>query len=171
MTDIDINQNPALTALQNLRMRLLDLTARNRLLNFRHTKSASLRVIDELPDQLTELLLAEKEMRFLPISEPTKDELIEAGYIEVDLETGQEHRLRKDPSAEEWARRLGLSTEYEVPKLTDKTEASNKHSDDAIQTLFFPYELETRLRNLHQKSKTAIEESGANILFLAFGFL
>ena len=31
---------------------MLDLTARNRLINFRHTKGASLRIIDELPDQL-----------------------------------------------------------------------------------------------------------------------
>ena len=51
------NEETALAALENLRNRLLDLTTRNRLINFRHTRGASLRVIDELPDQLTETLL------------------------------------------------------------------------------------------------------------------
>jgi len=46
----------AITSLENLRKRLLDLTARNRLINFRHTKGASLRVIDRQPNQLVEFL-------------------------------------------------------------------------------------------------------------------
>ena len=64
------DRSSALRALESLRKRLLDLTARNRLINFRHTKRGSLRVIDELPNQLTETLLKDKEMRFVPISEP-----------------------------------------------------------------------------------------------------
>lgn len=164
------NKDITLTALENLRMRLLDLTARNRLINFRHTKGASLRIIDELPDQLTETLLAEKEMRFLPVSEPTKQQLIEIGYIEIDKETGQEKRLKKDPTAEEWARWLGLEASYEVPTMSSNL-SQDKYSDKAIQTSLFPYELETRLRGLRQKANSAIEESGANILYLAFGFL
>ena len=88
--------NTATDALENLRKRLLDLTARNRLINFRHTKRGSLRIIDELPNQLVETLLAETEMRFLPVPEPTREELISKGYIEIDEETGQEVRLRTD---------------------------------------------------------------------------
>ncbi len=162
--------NTAVAALENLRKRLLDLTARNRLINFRHTKRGSLRIIDELPNQLVETLLAETEMRFLPVPEPTREELISAGYIEIDVETGQEVRLLKDPTAEEWAKRLGLSTGYEVPK-TLPDEPDGKHTDNAIQTLFYPYELETRLKTLLQISVSAIQEMGANILYLAFGFI
>ncbi len=158
------------TALESLRKRLLDLTTRNRLINYKHSKSSSLRVIDELPDNLVERLLAEKELRFLPIPEPTRKQLIEAGYIKLDDETGQEIRLKKDPNAEEWARLLGLDTSYEVPLITSGN-SEGKHSDNAIQTLLFPYELETRLRNLRQKAIAAIEETGANILYLALGFL
>ncbi len=164
------NNNTALNALGNLRMRLLDLTARNRLINFRHTKSSSLRIIDELPDQLVETLLADTEMRFLPVPEPSRDELIEAGYIEIDEETGQEVRLLKDPTAEEWAKRLGLSTAYEVPKSSEDKH-DGKHSDTAIQTLLYPYELEARLKKLLQTAESAIQEMGANILYLGFGFL
>lgn len=160
----------AAKSLENLRMRLLDLTSRNRLINFRHTKNGSLRIIDELPDQLVEILLAEKEMRFLPVPEPTREELIEVGYIRIDAETGHEIRLKKDPTAEEWAKRLGLSTDYEVPAPSGESR-DGKHADTAIQTLLYAYELESRLKNLLQTSETAIEEMGANILYLAFGFL
>lgn len=157
-------------ALENLRMRLLDLTGRNRLINYRHTKTGSLRMIDELPDQLVETLLSDVEMRFLPVPEPTRNDLIKAGYIKIEEETRQEIHLRKDPTAEEWAKHLGLSTAYEVPKpTTDSREA--KHSDKAIQTLLYPYELETRLKSLLHTSESAIQEMGANILYMAFGFL
>jgi len=164
------DNNAALTALERLRKRLLDLTARNRLINFRHTKRGSLRIIDELPDQLVETLLAETEMRFLPVPEPTRDELIAAGYIEVDEETGQEVRHLKDPTAEEWAKRLGLSTAYEVLKPSTD-ELDGKHADTTIQTLLYAYELEARLKNLRQTAESAIQEMGANILYLALGFL
>jgi hypothetical protein len=164
------DSNTAAVALENLRKRLLDLTARNRLINFRHTKRGSLRIIDELPNQLAEKMLAETEMRFLPVPEPTREQLISAGYIEIDAETGQETRILKDPTAEEWAKRLGLSTTYEVPKpLTD--ELADKHTDNTIQTLLYPYELETRLKSLLQISESAIQEMGANILYLSFGFI
>lgn len=155
--------------LENLRMRLLDLTARNRLINFRHTKKGSLRIIDELPDQLAETLLSETEMRFLPVPEPSRDELIGTGYIEID-EAGQEIRLRREPTAEEWAKQKGLATSYEVPKPSTE-QVDDRHSDNAIQTLLYPYELETRLKNILQTSESAIQEMGANILYLAFGYL
>ena len=66
-------QSKAGKALENLRIRLPDLTARNRPINFKHAKNSSLRIIDELPDQLVEPLLAEKELRFLPVPGPTRE--------------------------------------------------------------------------------------------------
>ena len=68
-----------------------------------------------------------------------------------------------------WARHLGFATSYEVPEFA--TEGSHKHSDTAIQTLLYPYEMEARLKSLFQTSELAIQEMGANILYLAFGFL
>jgi hypothetical protein len=171
-TDMDKSQdnNTAVFALENLRKRLLDLTARNRLINFRHTKRGSLRIIDELPNKLAEKILAEIEMRFLPVPEPTREELISAGYIKIDAKTGQEVRLLKDPTAEEWAKCLGMSTNYEVPK-SSADELADSHTGNTIQTLLYPYELETRLKSLLQISESAIQEMGANILYLSFGFL
>ena len=156
--------------LENLRTRLLDLTARNRLINFRHTRGGSLRVVDELPDQLAETLLGEAEMTFAAVPEPTEEELIEAGYLGRDEETGELRRLRPAPDASEWARHLGIQTSYEMP-LPASDDVPAKHSDNEIQTLLYPYELEARLKTLSQKAESAIQEMGANILYMAFGFL
>ena len=46
------NDNFAFDSLQSIRNRLLDLTGRNRLLNFKHGRTGFIRVIDEMPDQL-----------------------------------------------------------------------------------------------------------------------
>ncbi|MBT4337030.1 MAG: DUF4011 domain-containing protein [Bacteroidetes bacterium] len=169
MNSID-EKGSAFLALKNLRNRLLDLTARNRLINFRYTKRGSLRIIDELPDMLVEMLLSEKEMRFLPVPEPSREELVREGFIRIEIEDGEEIQIIEDPQAEEWAKHIGLSTGYEVP-MPSMEEFEGKHTDKAIQTLFYPYELETRLKNLRQTAESAIQEMGSNILFLSVGFL
>ncbi len=157
-------------ALEELRKRLLDKTSRNKLLKFNVSNKTSLRIIDELPDQLVELLLSDQELRFLPIPVPTREELIKHEYIEIDKESGEEIVLKDDPSAEEWAGILGLNASYELPWESSPNN-SEKHQDNAIQTLFYPNELETRLKKFSQTSNLAIQEMGANILYLVFGFL
>lgn len=156
--------------IESLRRRLLDLTARNRLLNFRHTKTGCIRVIDELPNQLKRSLADdEKEMRFIPVPDPTRSQLVEAGHISINPGTEVEKVIHK-PTAKEWADWLGLHTSYECPEVNPCAE-EGKHTDDAIQTVLFPDELETRLRSMRQKANSAIEETGANILYLSIGFL
>ena len=168
-SDQDKNKPFTIQALENLRVRLLDLSARNRLINFRHTKS-SLRIIDELPNQLVKTLLADTEMRFLPVPKPTQKELIKAGYSKFDEESKEIIELRKPPTAEEWAKYLGFATNYEVPEHSPD-DNSPKHTDKAIQTLLYPYEMEDKLKSLLNISESAIQEMGANILYMAFGFL
>ncbi|NLX26899.1 MAG: DUF4011 domain-containing protein [Lentisphaerae bacterium] len=179
------NAGFATDSLENMRRRLLDLSGRNRLLNLHHGRSGHIRVVDELPDQLHELLLDEKLLYFKPVPEPTEEELIRQGYIGEDGV-----QIRDYPTAPEWAKVLGFATDYELPtaensRVNSTTPAgsrniwidsngdphSKKHSDNAIQTLLYAAELEARLRGIHSTARTAIQESGANILYLAFGFL
>ena len=155
-------------SLESIRNRLLDLTNRNRLLNFRHSTKGNVRIIDELPDQLAELILNSSAVRFIPVPEPSREELIESGYIELD-EQGREVKLKNDPDAREWAKIKGLNLDYELPKSSESQEA--KHNDSNIQTLLYPRALEALLRNIRNKANTAIQETGANILYIAFGFL
>lgn len=141
-------------ALEEIRKKLLDLTARNPLLNFRHTKTR-LRVVDELPNQLAETLQKGKEMCFQPVPEPTEEEWTEKDFP-------------KKPTAEEWAKHLGQTTDYEAPL---PEEWHRRHKNKEIQTLLYPAELEKRLKTLCGDANRAIEEMGTNILYLALGFL
>lgn len=235
-----------LSSLDQMRKKLLDLTARNRLLNFPITnKTSSLRIVDELPEQLFSTLAFDTPMEFGPVPEPTREQLLEFGYLEI----GQDKKvvqLKPHPTAVEWAKVLGINTSYALPIpgtdlldeqaqlnkkqlerakvfISDYSLANNgkltgirsyyeaegiqleslsaachqagykdlgdferhvkagagveiakvlaKHTDNIIQVLLFPGELEARLRAIYNKAQTAIEESGANILYLALGFL
>ncbi|MCV5403704.1 DUF4011 domain-containing protein, partial [Escherichia coli] len=49
--------------------------------------------------------------------------------------------------------------------------SNSSHDDNRIQALLYPNELEACLRAIYCKAQTALEESGANILYLALGFL
>ena len=162
-----------LSSLEQMRKKLLDLTARNRLLNFPvQQKTAGLRIIDELPDQMAQLLLKEKSLKFKAIPEPSRQELLQHGYLEVDKKTGEDKRLKPDPDAREWAKVLGFDVSYDLPRVSaTETETEDKHQDDSVQVLMYPAEMESTLRNIRTKSQTAIEESGACILYLVLGFL
>src|SRR5436190_1092452 len=61
--------------LDRIRKRLLDLTTRNRLLNFRHSKKSALRIIDELHNQLFSKLIKSEELIFKPIPLPREVKL------------------------------------------------------------------------------------------------
>ncbi len=168
--DLDEPASDSPESLEKLRSRLLDLSARNRLLNFSHTRSKRFaRIIDELPDHLFETLTAEQTMRFAPVPEPTERQLIEQGFLKYEEQTGSVSELKKPPTAETWAQILGIETSYELP--TESESPSDKHADDAIQTLYYPTELESRLQILHAQSRLSLDETGANILYLALGFL
>ena len=53
--------------LEQARRSLLDLTLRNRLLNFREGASSTIKVVDEFPDEVFRILVSEgKQMSFLP---------------------------------------------------------------------------------------------------------
>ena len=151
---MDIKYN----ALKNLRNRLLDLTFRNKLINFKHNKSC-LRIIDELPDQLTETLLSGSKMKFIPIPEPRRLELIDEGYIDIDPITKKDVISKKRPTAKEWAKIKGFKTSYQVPDA-DAEDDSEKHQDKDIQTVMYPFEMEATLKKIHQLAKTSINETG-----------
>src|SRR5688500_20116382 len=61
--------------LEKLRLRLLDLTLRNRLISFKHSgrDRRYLRVIDELPDELFARLSSDSGMRFKSLGATTSE--------------------------------------------------------------------------------------------------
>jgi very-short-patch-repair endonuclease len=158
----------AFDSLEAIRKRLLDLTGRNSLLNYKHPKSSCVRLIDELPDQIYEVLQDDKKFTFIPVPEPTEVELIKAGFIKIDSESKQKI-ISEYPTAEKWAKQINLATSYDLPEKPNS--ADSRHKDTNLQTLLYAPELESRLRSIRVSAESAIEESGANILYLALGFL
>ena len=157
--------------LEQLRHKLLDLTSHNKLLNFQHRDSNCLRAVDELPDQLYRRLYDGKKLFFEPVPLPSVRELSDYSTLDNRMpRVGAMVKTLQRPPADEWAQHLGISARYELP--VDTADARQpKHDDDRIQTLLYPDSLATRLRKLQGDAQTAIEESGVNMLYLAFGFL
>ena len=152
---------------ENLRKRLLDLSTRNSLINYRFPTASCLRFVDELPNQLAAHLLNGGVFRLIAVPEPTEQQLIETGYLQVDDET-EEIIVVGHPEAREWAKHLGFAVDYELPM----TEADDdRHTDSELQTLMYANDLERRLRSIRSKANSAIEETGSNILYLSLGFL
>lgn len=133
--------------LDRIRTRLLDLTNRNRLLNFRYPKASSLRVVGVSIDDVFRQLVDNQKLAFLPVPEPDSDE-------------------GDRPSATEYAQQLGWSTSYDLDESTSEPQTSS-----SLPVLLYPEQLDTLGRKISSAAKTAIEESGTNMLYLVFGFL
>lgn len=143
--------------LERMRRRLLDLTNRNRLLNFRETRSSTLKVVDEIPDLLYKSLLSGREMTFRAVPSPKKHSLFD-----------DDEGVKDDVKAV--AEKYGIDPSFELPPLSADSN-SPSHSDNEIQTLCFPDKLEALLTRISGGARLAIEETGTNMLYLVFGFL
>lgn len=142
--------------LERLRKRLLDLTPRNRLLHFRHPRASSLRIVDELPDVIFERLMNGHRFAFKPVKDPSPSDYGPDGT---------------KPSTAEYGARLGIAASFDLPEPGPASVATTAHYDRFLQTLHYSPELDTLARRLRNAARTSIEESGANMLYLVFGFL
>jgi very-short-patch-repair endonuclease len=171
-SDSQMNQGEdslAKNSLERIRQRLVDTSARNRLINCSLERLQVVRLVDELPDQVYARLIDDKPFDMMPVPAPTHRELVNEDYIKYDEHT--EERIKDNyPHPDVWAHRLGINTAYDLPAGIAEG-LSPIHSDDKLQTLLFPDKLNTRLGKIRQLAHTAMEESGTNILYLALGFL
>lgn len=171
-TDINLDLDDdslAIDSLERIRQRLVDTSARNRLINCRLDRAQVVRLVDELPDQVYERLTEGKPFDMAAVPAPTHQELLDEGYLEFDKDT-EECIKNTYPKPDFWARRHGINTDYDLPSgVSDVINLG--HADDKLQTLLFPDVLNHRLNKLRQLAQTAMEESGTNILYLALGFL
>jgi len=87
-----------------------------------------------------------EKLSFLPVPEP-------------DIENGEEM-----PAAADYALELDWNTSFDL----DSVEDQNK---EFLPVLHYQEQLDTVSRKISSAAKTAIEESGTNMLYLIFGFL
>jgi hypothetical protein len=136
--------------LERIRARLLDLTNRNRLLNFRHTPRSSLSIAGVLPDALFNTLIEGEAVAFKSVPEPKGP--------------------GPKPKVVDYARQIGLPISVDLPEPTTLPVAHGSRAGQ-LQTLHYPNDLEAILRRISYTARTAIEESGTKMLHLIFGFL
>lgn len=145
---------PIRQALEKLRNRLLDLSNRNRLLNYRHPRRRSAQVVNVDLNGVFRRLVDGKECRFRWVPEP--------GPLEY---RGQR------PDARTWAEEHhGIAAAIELgPSRRDLP--ANDSSANTLWVLQYPPELTRLLHNIARDARLAIEETGTNMLHLVFGFL
>jgi very-short-patch-repair endonuclease len=182
--------------LEKMRARLLDLSARNALLNYTHPRASSLRIVDEVPALVLESLLSNGGFRFAPLPEQegvalfrqtrgrgrrdlwsAKDTDVEGSDSSALLSQSDRERREAAKAARErrqaeiiaLAESVGINPSYDLPAVDDSDKEN--HGDRHLQTLLVPDDLESRLQKIQAAAVTAIQESGANKLHLLFGFV
>src|SRR5262249_221082 len=80
------------------------------------------------------------------------------------------HILPTEVNLAQHARNNGIPPAYELPSPEEK-HPDGRHTDENIQTLLLPKELERKLNGLHGKCRTWIQETGLNVLHVAYGLL
>jgi very-short-patch-repair endonuclease/DNA polymerase III delta prime subunit len=116
-----------------------------------------------VPDLIVQQLYEGKSLTFLPVPEPTEEEIEE-------WEDSGGSLFKKRPPVSEWAEQYEISTDYELLQRSPSAKSNGKASAK-LQTLHYPDLLEARVGNLYRTSRTMVEESGSNPLFLSLGFL
>lgn len=153
-----------LEALGQLRTRLLDLTGRNRLINFKHSPGKSLQFVHSDVDGIVRRLTSDN------LNKVTIAALPEPNRIEWVNRNG---RLVK-PEPKDHAMTLGLSTSFELKRSGLRSQGSTRIGSSAstqLQTLLYAEDLGLSCRKLERESRLAIEETGANMLYLVIGYL
>lgn len=148
--------SPITAALEQLRLKLLDLTGRNRLVNFKHTAGRSLQFVQGEPAAIFEKLVegtGRSSINILGLSEPPRKNWIE-----------RNGRLQR-PDPREWA------TVDRVPTTFDIAPNEDKATDANVRALMYSDDLAKHCRKIEREAKLAIEETGANMLFIVLGFL
>ncbi len=136
--------------LDDTRKDLLDLSARNRLINTRRSsiRSSRLDIIDELADEIFRILVAdERKMSFL--AKPESNDNPESIDNDDDL--------------------LLFTQPDEENEETDDVAA--RHTDDKLQTKLDSEALQKKLLKISYEARSSEEEQGVNTLYLAIGFL
>ncbi|BDG05751.1 hypothetical protein AMOR_47470 [Anaeromyxobacter oryzae] len=130
-------------------------------------------MIEEIPSQVFDRITAGEVMEFAPLRSDEEAEDGEELELPLPAEPGAtqaaKKRDRHEARLKSIAAALGLDPSYELPAV-EETE-HRRHRDRVLQTLALPEDLESVLRKIHQKARTAVQETGANVLHLLFGFV
>lgn len=147
--------------LANWRRKLLDLSRRNRALNFKPTKVSTVAIADEAPAEVfRRLYIQEGAMRFRPVAD-SQAATPALAVVSATPANADDDTIEVDEETD-------ASLEY-VPY--DPASADERHTDEWLQTSLPPERLDHCLRRIDEQARTTLEEQGVNTLFLTLGML
>tara|TARA_R110002072_G_scaffold302710_2_gene487566 strand:- start:53610 stop:58475 length:4866 start_codon:yes stop_codon:yes gene_type:complete len=155
------------------RRELLDLTARNRLINTPLTRSRSSRldITDELSSEVFRIIVQERrEMAFLSDENSHTDEQSDTEEQTSDHDVEQEGVQAASADDSELSASENV-VHFAQPIEDDDDEIADRHLDQNLQTPFDDEKLQKRLLRLYYDARGFYEEQGVNSLYLAMGFL
>lgn len=145
--------------LEAARQELLDLSLRNRLLNYRLLKSNGVKVVAYQPDDLYQQLVLEgRTFSFYPLPDLA---------IAAD-EAGEETAVSATPQPDTDS---PAESAESIDTVDHPATATPILPKDTLQTTHVSKRLNRRLLNTYYSARTYIEERGVNILYLALGML
>lgn len=165
------------------RNKLLDLTRRNKILNFDKEKSFGanfLAIVDESPDFIFSNLYDDnKKMKLEPIpyiKEKDIDFCIENQLFNKNYstETGlfidnNFDKIKRDVNIKEWAKHNKISVNYDIRSYLHNE--ADKHTDNKLQTFCYSNEMNATIEKLLKKSNFFTQEKGVHSLFISLGSL
>lgn len=154
LNDVFDGSLPIPEVLRRLQHRLLDLTARNRLLNFKITAGKTLPLVPGQLDATFRQLVGQPSasIQIVPVPDPSRDEWV------------VKHERMVKPEAKEHAVRLGLNIQLE--ELPEDWDAAG-----IARVQYYNEDLAKHFRKIDREARLALEETGANMLFLVLGCL
>lgn len=153
--------------LEKARTELLDLSARNRLLNMPRSGKGTktIEIVDEKSSEIFRLLVIDgKAFTFVPGMPSRKagkgadDEATDGNASTGDAQADEDADVIED---------LALPDNDEF----DDRGVAARHADTRLQTKFTPEGLQKRLLDLYYDARTLEDEQGVNVLYLTLGVL
>lgn len=146
--------------LDRFRAKLLDLSLRNPLLNYRISKRKTVQIVDEIPDEIYRRLVElEKPMTLAP--DPSLDQVVESDQV-MGSQMPLPGLIVDDTEASAASERATSRT---------RERSKRRYTDNQLQTNLGTLPFQSIARGLARDAKTSIEETGINYLHLAMGFL
>lgn len=163
--------------LERLRLRLLDLSGRNRFLNFRHSETSrtQLRLANTSIEALESAISIGQDMQVRGLRKPVDAEPVTVDITEDESEDSTEaaklltplRRVRRF-DAQLMARvasSTGINPSFELPVDGVVSKARD------LQALLFMEDLERRLQGIYDEERRYLQELGISTLYLCLGFL
>lgn len=173
-----------LDRIEQWKRNLIDLTFRNRLLNYRPRKRSTVEIVDEYPQQVLYQLIEGESFRFDPRpeeqeedeedtddeSEPSSEFAHSAAEDQTEFLEEEEEQIELTEEEAETEVRRRLETGLDLKRVDDE-ELEDFHTDDRLQTQYTDKRLNNKLLRLYRTAQSNLREQGVNNLHLALGML